>query len=166
MAKRTLVFVTALLAVTIGVVAGGPLAGAAGGGGGPGLSKAGRLLVAQATANGDQSVTLLLGAKDGAAASLDSGLANLGGTIGYEDADLGYVRVTVAPDRAQQAASLDAVATADVDSTDPLEVPQPEVGGSIEAQPDATTPALNPYMPTQDVGAPQFVQSHPTYDGR
>src|SRR5262245_64368052 len=97
MAKRTLMFAAVLAAVAIGVVAGGPLAGAAGSGGGPGLSKAGRELVALATANGDSSVTLLLGAKDGASAALESSVTSLGATVGYEDADLGYLRVEIAP---------------------------------------------------------------------
>src|SRR2546428_5630234 len=32
--------------------------------------------------------------------------------------------------------------------------------------PGRSTPLENPYMPTQDIGAPQFIRTHPTYDGR
>ena len=34
------------------------------------------------------------------------------------------------------------------------------------AAPSAATPRVNPYMPTQDTKAAQFVNAHPTWDGR
>ena len=32
--------------------------------------------------------------------------------------------------------------------------------------PGAGTPAVNPYLPTGDIGSAQFAQAHPTWDGR
>lgn len=32
--------------------------------------------------------------------------------------------------------------------------------------PDRNTPSENPYIPTSDIGAPQFIVKHPTFDGR
>src|SRR5579871_655740 len=41
----------------------------------------------------------------------------------------------------------------------------PAHGPEIVA-PNAHTPADNPYLPTRDMGAPQFMAAHPTFDGR
>jgi hypothetical protein len=39
--------------------------------------------------------------------------------------------------------------------------PRPDIG-SLGKE----TPAANSYLPTRDLGAPQFIAAHPTYDGR
>ena len=46
--------------------------------------------------------------------------------------------------------------------------PRPEgvVGIIGQPTPGAATPRVNPYMPTQDTGAAQFVNANPTWDGR
>jgi len=44
--------------------------------------------------------------------------------------------------------------------------PKPEAGSPNVDPPGAGTPPQNPYMPTRDIGAPQFVAAHPTWDGR
>ena len=50
----------------------------------------------------------------------------------------------------------------------PIDDPRPEAGGAeaAPAPPGPGTPAENPQLPTRDIGAPQFVAAHPTYDGR
>ena len=46
--------------------------------------------------------------------------------------------------------------------------PPPSLAIALAAisAPGAATPRVNPYMPTQDIGAAQFVNANPTYDGR
>jgi len=133
------------------------------------LDKHGRELVATAAVNGNANVTLLIAAADGATPSVVSALQALGGTVRKSDAEFGYVRVDIAAGMADQASKIPGVLAADVDEIIPLDLPQPELAESPDAAPappDSTTPAQNAYMPTQDIGAPQFVAAHPTWDGR
>ena len=55
-----------------------------------------------------------------------------------------------------------------VDALVPLPDPHPDgaVSPTPQPAPDASTPRSNPYMPTRDTGAAQFVQAHPSWDGR
>ena len=132
------------------------------------LDKHGRELVASASVNGNANVTLLIAAADGATASVISALQSIGGTVRKSDAEFGYIRVDIAADRADKASKIAGVLAADVDEIIPLELPKPELDASpdaVPAPPDGA-PAQNPYMPTQDIGAPQFVAAHPTWDGR
>ncbi len=153
----------AVAVVTVFVLAVGS---AAGDGGRRGkLSKEDRAAIAGDLARGDRSVTLLLDASPGQAAALGAAVESLGGTVRYSDDDLGYVRVDVAPEQADAVASLPAVQGIGLDQVIPLGEPDVE-GADLAGRPDATTPAANPYLPTADIGAPQFVQAHPTYDGR
>jgi subtilisin family serine protease len=52
----------------------------------------------------------------------------------------------------------------------PIPLPEPPsipANGSAELpQPGAQAILPNPFLPTQDIGAPQFMSVHPTYDGR
>ncbi|TMC42273.1 MAG: serine protease [Chloroflexi bacterium] len=133
------------------------------------LDKHSRELVATASVNGNASVTLLIAAAEGATGSVISALQAIGGDVRRSDAEFGYIRVDIAADRADQASKIAGVLAADVDEIIPLELPKPELAESpdaVPAPPDSTTPAQNAYMPTQDIGAPQFVAAHPTWDGR
>jgi len=132
------------------------------------LAKRDRALVATAVANGGTTVTLLVATKDGQAGSVLAALASVGATVRYEDSALGYIRVDVAADRADKVAALVGVEAVEVDEVIPLEPPTLDVEtADIEvAAPGPGTPAQNAYMPTRDIGAPQFVAAHPTYDGR
>jgi subtilisin family serine protease len=133
-----------------------------------GLSKHDRALLAQAKADGKSSVIVLVAAKGGAANDAIRQLEGLGATIQYRDAALGYIRASVALDKVSQAAQLGSVEALDVDET--IEVPDPRPEGVVgvipQPLPGAGTPRVNPYMPTQDTGAAQFVNAHPTWDGR
>ncbi len=137
---------------------------------GPGgkLSKEERAAVAKARAEGKNSVILLIATQPGQAKAVADGLEGLGATVGYRDDQLGYVRARVPLDKVQEAVGLPGVAAADVDQTIPLPDPRPEGVSPVAAQPapGATTPRVNPYMPTQDTKAAQFVNAHPTWDGR
>ena len=132
------------------------------------MSKEERAAVAQARAEGKDSVILLIAAQPGQAKTVADGLQGLGAKVGYRDDQLGYVRATVPVDKVQEAFGLAGVASADVDSIVPLPDPRPEGISPVAAQPapGAGTPRENPYMPTRDTKAAQFVNAHPTWDGR
>jgi subtilisin family serine protease len=149
------------LAVTLFAVAGG--AGAAGGSGKPKLSKEDRAALAQARANGDKQVTMLIAAKTGQMSAVADGVTSLGGIVRQTEASIDYVRATVPIDKVEAVASLDAVQQASLDILIPLDDPSAE---ATPTPPGPSTPAENPQLPTRDIGAPQFVAAHPTYDGR
>jgi subtilisin family serine protease len=140
---------------------------------GDNLSKHDRELIATALVNGQKTVTFIIASRTGANRTVASGVANLGGKVNYRDDTLDYLRVTIATSKAIQVGSLSGVQAANVDEVIPIEDPRPEAGGSAGSSTDAVptppgpgTPAENPQMPTRDIGAPQFVAAHPTYDGR
>jgi subtilisin family serine protease len=137
-------------------------------GNGAKLTKEEKALLAQARSEGKSSIIVMVAAKGGAAQDAIRELESLGATVQYRDAALGYIRASIAIDRVEEAARLASVEALDVDETVPLPDPRPEGVLGIIAQPapGAGTPRVNPYMPTQDTGAAQFVNAHPTWDGR
>jgi hypothetical protein len=132
------------------------------------LSKEERAALVKARAEGKTSVILLIAAQPGQAKAVADGLEGLGASVGYRDDQLGYVRATVPVDKVEQAFGLPGIAAVDVDQTIPLPDPRPEGVSPVLPQPPpgAATPRANPYMPTQDTKAAQFVNAHPTWDGR
>ena len=133
-----------------------------------GLSKRDRQLLAVAKANGEESVTLLVAARPGAAKQVVSGLQGLGGVVQYRDDALGYIRATVPTATADSVASLAGVQAVDVDDVIVLDDPRP-AGATLptpQTPPGAATPRNNPYMPIGDTGGAQFTAAHPTWDGR
>ncbi len=160
--------VTAVAAAAAAAVVIAPTAQAVQQGGAGGLSKADRALIAQAIANGDATVTLLIAAKSGAAAQVATGVNKLGGTVGYREDDVSYVRAEVPTGKAIQVASLAGVDAVDVDEVIPLDDPRPDgqVLPAPQPAPGPATPNNNPYMPIGDTGASQFMAAHPTWDGR
>jgi hypothetical protein len=131
------------------------------------LSKEDRERLATATANGASTVTMLFATVEGSTGSVASALAALGATVRKQDADVGYIRADVPTDSADAASKLAGVAGSELDQV--FDIPNPNVddeGAPAVSPPGSTTPPLNPYMPTRDVGSPQFVAAHPTWDGR
>ena len=161
---RPLAVLTAAGAVLLLLAAATAPAGTPGGR----LSKEERAAIAKARAEGKDSVILLFATQPGQAKTVVDGLEALGAKVGYRDDQLGYVRATVPVANAEKAAALSGVAAADVDTVVPLPDPRPEGASPVEPQPapGAATPRVNPYMPTQDTKAAQFVNAHPTWDGR
>ncbi|HEY7593457.1 MAG TPA: S8 family serine peptidase, partial [Actinophytocola sp.] len=131
---------------------------------GVGLGKQDREIVAQAREDGKRTVELQLIADRG---TLDD-LTRAGATIRYRADDLGYVRVEVPVGKAEAVAELPGVDGANVDRTIKLDDPRPEgiSDPSPQPAPGANTPRVNPYMPTGDTGAAQFVDQNPKFDGR
>ena len=132
------------------------------------ISKHDRELIATARVNGETTVTLLVAAKPGMTSSAASAITALGGSIGYREDSIDYLRVTIGLDKVDAVAAISSVRSLDVNEIIPLEDPQPgsAVGVIPQPAPDASTPNNNPYMPIGDTGASQFMATHPTWDGR
>jgi subtilisin family serine protease len=134
----------------------------------PGLSKHDRELLAAARAEGQPTVSLLIAAKPGQNNSVASSIASLGGTVLYQENDIHYIRALVPIDQVEAVSQLNSVQ--DVDLNEILPLPDPTPDGALpvipQPPPGAGTPRANPYMPTQDIGAAQFVDANPTWDGR
>jgi hypothetical protein len=132
------------------------------------LSKADRERLAEATANGAATVTMLFATVETSTSSVASALAALGATVRKTDSDVGYIRADVPTAQVDAAAKLPGVVGSELDQVFNLDLP--DAGDAADLPdvnpPDNTTPAQNPYMPTGDVGSPQFVAAHPTWDGR
>ena len=132
------------------------------------LSGRGRELLAEARAQGQPAVTLLVASDPAQTGAVAAALAGLGGNIRYQDQQLGYVRVLIATAQVEAAASIAGVQAVDLDELIPVIEPRPQAEqDTVQVDPPgALTPGQNAYMPTRDIGAPQFVQAHPSYDGR
>jgi len=139
-----------------------------GGGPGSGLGRHDRQLLAEARANGDATVTMLIAARAGAGTDVARGIQGLGGRIDYRDDALGYLRAVVATDRAEQAAKVAGVQAADLSEVIPLDDPRPDgqTAPTPHDPPNAGTPRDNPYMPIAETGAAAFMAANPARDGR
>lgn len=137
-------------------------------GNGGGLSKHDRELLAEAIANGQSTVTLLIAAQRGANKRVVQGIESLGGTVRYRDDDVDYIRAKVPIDKVDDAAILSGVQALDLDEIIPIEDPRPDgtVPPTPQTPPSASTPNNNPYLPIGDTGASQFMAANPTWDGR
>ncbi|MDT0406051.1 S8 family serine peptidase [Streptomyces edwardsiae] len=138
-------------------------------------------LLAEAKAAGDKNVTLMIATAPGkteqVAAQLD---AVKGGSVGRTHDRLGYVRATVPTGKADAAiaaaAKLSSVHGVDLREEIPLDDPTPsadtaqKAGGSKGSgaypAPNRRTPAENPYNPSFETGAVDFVEDNPKADGR
>lgn len=133
-------------------------------------------LLAEAKADGDKSVTMMIATSPGkteqVAAELD---AVDGGLVGRTDDKLGYVRATVPTGRADSAIAaavkLSSVQAIDLRQEIPLDDPAPSgaassSGAATYPAPGRNTPAENPYNPSFETGAVDFVEDHPKADGR
>ncbi|MFE5400575.1 S8 family serine peptidase [Streptomyces sp. NPDC056580] len=137
--------------------------------------------LAEAKANGDKNVTMMVATAPGqteqVAAELD---AVKGGSVGRTYDKLGYVRATVPTAKADSAiaaaAKLSSVHAIDLRQEIPLDDPTPGADTAQDAKgqssaatysgPGKDTPAKNPYNPSFETGAVDFVKDHPKADGR
>ncbi|WP_369144258.1 S8 family serine peptidase [Streptomyces sp. R44] len=136
----------------------------------------------EAQANGEKNVTVLVatapGATEQVAAQLD---AVDGASVGKQQDALGYVRATLPTAKAaaaiKAATGLSSVQSIDLQAEIALDDPTPDAGAAAGAvsgttvattypAPGKDTPAKNPYNPSYETGAVDFVKEHPKADGR
>ncbi|MFF0185821.1 S8 family serine peptidase [Streptomyces sp. NPDC005244] len=138
-------------------------------------------LLTEAKANGDKNVTMMIATAPGRTEEVAKELdAVKGGSVGRSYDKLGYVRATVPTGRADAAiaaaAKLSSVHGIDLRQEIALDDPTPSADtakhGSNTATattyraPGKNTPAENPYNPSFETGAVDFVKDHPKADGR
>jgi hypothetical protein len=167
MNRKVFRFLSLIVVFAIAVSAVG-LASAQSGNGRGGLSAHNRELLAQARANGERTVTVLIAVRPGSNNLVASQLAAMGAPVRYREDSINYISAFVPTDKVEAAAALRGVQALDLKEIIPLELPEP--GGVIgvlpQPAPGAGTPNNNPYMPIGDTGASQFMAAHPTWDGR
>ncbi|HEU5107488.1 MAG TPA: S8 family serine peptidase, partial [Micromonosporaceae bacterium] len=132
------------------------------------IGKHDEALLTQAKQRGDKTVKVLVATKDGAQAQGVDELVKAGAKIEYRADSVNYVRAEVPVDQVKRVAAKSSVLAIDLGENVPLDDPRPQGEQSPTPQPapNASTPRVNAYMPTGDTGAAQFVNSHPTWDGR
>ncbi|MDI3421836.1 S8 family serine peptidase [Streptomyces luteolus] len=138
-------------------------------------------LLDEAIADGDKTVTMMVATAPGATEKVAEQLDSVeGGSVGRTYDKLGYVRATVPTKRAdaaiEGAAELSSVHGIDLRHEVKLDDPTPaadrakgaksaDQGASYPA-PGKKTPAKNPYNPSFETGAVEFVRKNPKADGR
>ncbi|MBY8345021.1 S8 family serine peptidase [Streptomyces sp. KC 17012] len=135
-------------------------------------------LLAEAKADGDKNVTMMIATTPGQTEQVAGELdAVKGGSVGRTYDKLGYVRATVPTSKAESAiaaaAKLSSVRGIDLREEIPLDDPGVS-GGSAKSgsgsvsypAPGKKTPAANPYNPSFETGAVDFVKRNPKADGR
>lgn len=140
-------------------------------------------LLADAKADGAKNVTMMIATAPGQTEQVAKELdAVKGGSVGRTYDNLGYVRATVPTDRADSAIAaaekLSSVHAIDLRQEIPLDDPTPSADTARSAKaaagsgtaaytgPNKNTPAENPYNPSFETGAVDFVKEHPKADGR
>jgi hypothetical protein len=138
-------------------------------------------LLAEAKADGDKNVTMMIATAPGQTEQVAKELdAVKGGSVGRSYDKLGYVRATVPTGRADAAiaaaAKLSSVHGIDLRQEIALDDPTPSADtarhgsntstAATYAGPGKNTPATNPYNPSFETGAVDFVKDHPKADGR
>jgi hypothetical protein len=171
------------------------LATAAGGGGGiggtgavPAKTAADKLgsddadLLVQAKADGAKNVTLMIATTPGSTEQVAKQLdAVTGASVGQTYDKLGYVRATLPTGKADaaiaKATKLSSVLAIDLKQEIQIDDPTPTADTTKKAAasatttttysgPSASTPAKNPYQPSFETGAVDFVKDNPKADGR
>ncbi|MFI2367086.1 S8 family serine peptidase [Streptomyces sp. NPDC018833] len=139
-------------------------------------------LLAEADASGAKNVTVMVATAPGATEQVAGQLAAVeGATVGRTFDKLGYVRATLPTEKAESAlkaaAKLSSVHGIDLKHEIELDDPTPAADTTRAARtagaqsatypaPGRHTPAKNPYNPSFETGAVDFVQDNPKADGR
>ncbi|MFF9137081.1 S8 family serine peptidase [Streptomyces albogriseolus] len=139
-------------------------------------------LLAEAKAEGAKHVTMMIATAPGKTAQVTEEIESLkGASVGRFDDKLGYVRATVPTGKADAAIAaatkLSSVHGVDLREEILLDDPTPAADTTKAAKgtgtsatsypaPDRKTPAKNPYNPSFETGAVDFVKKNPKADGR
>jgi hypothetical protein len=151
------------------------------------FAKHDRARLAELIAERRETASILIAYPPGHGAELLQRLTALGARVRYQADTVGYIRIDLATGRIRTAAALPGIDAINIDGTQvygasvqpdlpPRALPRslaPPAQDTVRAAsrwrlapPDSSTPRENPYLPLRDVGAPQFVAAHPTFDGR
>ena len=136
------------------------------------LKKHDRLRLVEARAEGKREVTLLIASSPGANERVLHAVTRAGGTVQYRDDDVSYLRVKVPIDMVDRFARSADIEALNIDGSVVYVSQAPVESGNGPARmnritpPNANTPSENPYLPSREIGAPQFISAHPAFDGR
>lgn len=132
------------------------------------LRKIDRERLIAAKLQGKPDVMLLLVSMPGNNAAVAQEVMKLGAVIRFREDAVDYLRIKVPTGRVDEVARLPTVQVIALDGVQMYDTSQEvAVGGPKNARPpDASTPPENSFLPTKDIGAPQFIRDHPTFDGR
>ncbi|EGX59325.1 serine protease [Streptomyces zinciresistens K42] len=131
-------------------------------------------LLADAKSTGAKNVTMMIATAPGQTEKVAAQLETVG-SVGRTYDKLGYVRATVPTGKADSAisaaAKLSSVQAIDLREEIPLEDPAVDTKKSTPSAgsysgPSKRTPAENPYNPSFETGAVDFVEDNPKSDGR
>lgn len=150
-----------------------PATGAAESNGRSKLLQHDRIRLVEAVGQQKPTVTLMIAARPGKNDLLASEIRALYGTVQYRDDDVDYLRVEL-PTRhvlklsySPALESINLTGGMDYLSYWDEEIARPAVTAATEVRPPGRdTPPINPYLPSGDMGAPQFIATHSTFDGR
>ncbi|MEU0002762.1 S8 family serine peptidase [Streptomyces sp. NPDC006314] len=136
-------------------------------------------VLADAKADGAKNITMMIATAPGQTEQVAGKLdAVKGGSVGRSYDKVGYVRATVPTGKAdaaiKAAAGLSSVHAIDLRQEIPLDDPTPSADTAATSRtatgtysgPSSKTPAENPYNPSFETGAVDFVKEHPKADGR
>jgi hypothetical protein len=134
-------------------------------------------LLAEAKADGAKNVTMMIATAPGQTEQVARELdAVRGGSVGRTYDRLGYVRATVPTAKADAAIAAAAKLSSvhGIDLRDEIPLDDPSAPGGLKSAsakpgypaPGKNTPARNPYNPSFETGAVDFVKEHPKADGR
>jgi hypothetical protein len=146
------------------------------------LGAADASLLEKAKADGEKNVTFMVATAPGQTEEVSSRLHAQGASVGMAYDDLGYVRATVPTAKADSALAaaqkLPQVLAIDLKQEIALDDPSPAADTTAAWDkahgtpapsypgPDSRTPAKNPYQPSFETGAVDFVKDNPKADGR
>ena len=138
----------------------------------PKLKKHDRLRLIEARAQNKSEITLLIASSPGANGRVVQMVKSVAGKVQYQNDDVSYLRVKVPTDSVEKIAQLPDVEALNIDggvvyvSQNSVQPNKSQGAKNRVTPPDDNTPADNPYLPTRDMGVPQFISAHPTFDGR
>ncbi|MFD3757905.1 S8 family serine peptidase [Streptomyces sp. NPDC058622] len=145
------------------------------------LGSADAELLQEANSKGDKTVTVMVATAPGETKQVAQQLGAVeGASVGRTYDDLGYVRATLPTGKADAAlkAAVKLNSVHGIDLRHEIQLPDPRPDADREGAaakktaaetypaPDANTPAKNPYNPSFETGAVDFVTKNPQADGR
>ncbi|MFD3940116.1 S8 family serine peptidase [Streptomyces sp. NPDC058611] len=145
------------------------------------LGSADAELLQEAKSKGDKTVTVMVATAPGETKQVAQQLGAVeGASVGRTYDDLGYVRATLPTGKADAAlkAAVKLNSVHGIDLRHEIQLPDPRPDADREGAaakktaaeaypaPDANTPAKNPYNPSFETGAVDFVTKNPQADGR